>query len=193
LKISAATAVSDIATALLAGCGIGGGGGDPPPPACAKLTDIEHVVILIQENSANRAGTRRLEARRAPVSALPYGNSLSWGDPWTPTKVPLNSDLFRLNQTPCQNLEMSVLRAIEFNFPIRRPNYRFVYNGTRIAPVRALLTTHWTCLVGSSVNVDRVGHWTDYTADAGPTNEFGDPPWLPFECQRRSNIPHCHF
>ncbi len=51
LKISAATAASEIATALLAGCGTGGsGGGATPPPACAKLTDIEHVVILIQEN-----------------------------------------------------------------------------------------------------------------------------------------------
>jgi len=86
-----------------------------------------------------------------------------------------------------------MLGAVEFDFPIGRSNDRFVGNSTRVAAVRALLTAHRTCLVGASVNADRVGHWADYTADAGPTNEFGDPPWLPFESQRRSNIPHCHF
>ncbi|HUD63746.1 MAG TPA: alkaline phosphatase family protein, partial [Candidatus Sulfotelmatobacter sp.] len=53
MKISAATAAAEIAAALLPGCGSGGGndgGGNTPTPACAKLTDIEHVVILIQEN-----------------------------------------------------------------------------------------------------------------------------------------------
>ena len=55
LKYGGATAASGLAGALLSGCSIGGGGGAPggggnPPPACAKLTDIEHVVILIQEN-----------------------------------------------------------------------------------------------------------------------------------------------
>lgn len=53
LKISAATAAAEIVAALLPGCGSGrggDGGGNTPTPACAKLTDIEHVVILIQEN-----------------------------------------------------------------------------------------------------------------------------------------------
>jgi phospholipase C len=52
LKISGATAASGLASALLSSCGSGGGpfGGGPGPSTCAKLTDIEHVVILIQEN-----------------------------------------------------------------------------------------------------------------------------------------------
>ena len=54
LKLSGATAASGLATALLSGCGSGGGGGvlggGPGPSTCGKLSDIEHVVILIQEN-----------------------------------------------------------------------------------------------------------------------------------------------
>ena len=52
LKLSAATTASGLASALLASCGSGGGsiGGGPGPSTCAKLSDIEHVVILIQEN-----------------------------------------------------------------------------------------------------------------------------------------------
>jgi phospholipase C len=52
LKLSGGTAASGLASALLSSCGSGGGvlGGGPGPAACAKLTDIEHVVILIQEN-----------------------------------------------------------------------------------------------------------------------------------------------
>jgi hypothetical protein len=45
LKIGATTAAAEIAAALLAGCGGGGGGNTPPPAGCAKLTDIEHVVV----------------------------------------------------------------------------------------------------------------------------------------------------
>jgi phospholipase C len=54
LKLSGATAASGLANALLSSCGTGGGGGapggGPGPSTCAKLSDIEHVVILIQEN-----------------------------------------------------------------------------------------------------------------------------------------------
>jgi phospholipase C len=53
LKLGAATAVAELASLGLHGCG---GGSIPSPSipsvlsACSKLTDIEHVVILIQEN-----------------------------------------------------------------------------------------------------------------------------------------------
>ncbi|MGH9713206.1 MAG: phospholipase C [Candidatus Acidiferrales bacterium] len=52
LKLTGATAASGLASALLASCGAGGGGsgGGPGPSSCAKLSDIEHVVIFIQEN-----------------------------------------------------------------------------------------------------------------------------------------------
>src|ERR1700730_5667952 len=51
LKLGAATTVAELASLGLHGCG---GGSSPPgpsvPSACSKLTDIEHVVILVQEN-----------------------------------------------------------------------------------------------------------------------------------------------
>jgi phospholipase C len=54
LKLGAASAVAELASFGLHGCGSGGGGVTPPPPptpaVCSNLTDIEHVVILIQEN-----------------------------------------------------------------------------------------------------------------------------------------------
>src|SRR5947209_2550915 len=54
LKLTAATAVSELAALGLHGCAAGthSNGVTPPTPsgACSKITDIEHVVILIQEN-----------------------------------------------------------------------------------------------------------------------------------------------
>jgi phospholipase C len=50
LKIGAATGAAELAAALLPGCGGGGPSPRPAPTACSKLTDIEHVVIIIQEN-----------------------------------------------------------------------------------------------------------------------------------------------
>src|SRR4029077_21232592 len=53
LKLTGPTPASGLAAALLSNCGSGGGGvmgGGPGPSTCAKLSDIEHVVILIQEN-----------------------------------------------------------------------------------------------------------------------------------------------
>src|ERR1700676_220560 len=49
LKLGAATAVGEMASLGLHGCG---GSITSPlvPSACSKLTDIEHVIILIQEN-----------------------------------------------------------------------------------------------------------------------------------------------
>jgi hypothetical protein len=60
-----------------------------------------------------------------------------------------------------------MLGAIQFNFPISRPNNRFVGYSLRVAPVRALPTTNRTRLVRTSVDVNHVRHWPDYTADAG--------------------------
>src|SRR5258708_13518102 len=50
LKIGATTAAAELAGGLLAGCGGGGTSPGPTPTVCSKLTDIEHVVIFIQEN-----------------------------------------------------------------------------------------------------------------------------------------------
>src|SRR5260370_35955461 len=50
LKLGAATAAAELASLSLHGCGGGSGISPLRPSACSKLTDIAHVVILIQEN-----------------------------------------------------------------------------------------------------------------------------------------------
>jgi phospholipase C len=52
LKLGAATAIAELASLSLHGCGSRGAVTLPPVPSpgCSKLTDIEHVVILVQEN-----------------------------------------------------------------------------------------------------------------------------------------------
>ena len=50
LKIGAATAAAELASVLLHGCSGGGISPGPGPSVCSKLTDIERVVIFIQEN-----------------------------------------------------------------------------------------------------------------------------------------------
>jgi phospholipase C len=50
LKLSATVAAAEIASLLLHGCGGSSSSVPPAPSACSKLTDIKHVVILIQEN-----------------------------------------------------------------------------------------------------------------------------------------------
>jgi hypothetical protein len=65
--------------------------------------------------------------------------------------------------------------AVEFDFPISRPNNRFIGNRIRVAAVRALLTAHRTRFVRASVDVNHVRHWPDYTADARPTGELKQP------------------
>jgi len=51
LKLGCATAAAELGALLLHGCGGGGISSVLPGPSpCSKLTDIEHVVILIQEN-----------------------------------------------------------------------------------------------------------------------------------------------
>src|SRR3989441_7205022 len=50
LRIGAATAAGEVAAVLLPGCGSGASSTVPAPSVCSKLTDIEHVVIFVQEN-----------------------------------------------------------------------------------------------------------------------------------------------
>src|ERR1700686_1774892 len=52
LKLAGGTAAAELGALLLHGCGGLNLGSTPPPGpgACSKLTDIEHVVIFIQEN-----------------------------------------------------------------------------------------------------------------------------------------------
>jgi phospholipase C len=55
IQLGAATSVAELSALAVYGCGGAGGTGitTPPPPtpaACSKLTDIDHVVIFIQEN-----------------------------------------------------------------------------------------------------------------------------------------------
>src|SRR5713101_8758786 len=50
LKLGAATAAAELASFSLHVCGRGSVTSPPVPSACSKLTDIEHVVILTQEN-----------------------------------------------------------------------------------------------------------------------------------------------
>src|ERR1700732_3777119 len=49
-KLGAGTAVAELASLGLHGCGGGSVTPPPVPGACSKIADIEHVVILIQEN-----------------------------------------------------------------------------------------------------------------------------------------------
>jgi len=51
LKLAGGTAAAELGALLLHGCGVNVGSNTPPgPTACRKLTDIDHVVIFIQEN-----------------------------------------------------------------------------------------------------------------------------------------------
>ncbi len=59
-----------------------------------------------------------------------------------------------LNKISGQNPEVSVLGAVEFDFPIRRSNNGLVGECIRLAAIRALLAAHRTCFVRGSVNVD---------------------------------------
>jgi hypothetical protein len=98
-------------------------------------------------------------------------------------QISFQSALLPLNQIPSQNPEVSMFGAMQFDFPIRRPNNRFVGNSIRVAAVRALLTAHRTRLVRASVDMNHARHWPDYTADAGSTN------WIKQIC--RANSPSC--
>ena len=77
-----------------------------------------------------------------------------------------------------------MVTAVEFDFPIRRPNDRLVRHSIGIAAIRALLTAHRTRLVRICVDVNHIGHSQDYTADAGNH----EPP----SAEARRNVPLIH-
>jgi len=81
LKIGATTAAAELAAVLLPGCG--GGGTSPGPSVCSKLTDIEHVVIFIQENRSSTI-IRKLPRRAwilQPESSIPATRPLKYHEP----------------------------------------------------------------------------------------------------------------
>ena len=59
-----------------------------------------------------------------------------------------------------------MLGAVEFDFPVHRPNNRLIGYSTHIATIRALLTADRTRRVRARVDVNDIGHSRDYTADA---------------------------
>lgn len=60
-----------------------------------------------------------------------------------------------------------MLGAIEFDFPIGRPNNGFVANCIRLAAVRTHSTADGARLVRTPVDVNHVGHEANCTADSG--------------------------
>src|SRR5271169_5425417 len=50
MKLGASMSIAELASLGLLGCGGGSISSPTVPSTCSKLTDIEHVVILIQEN-----------------------------------------------------------------------------------------------------------------------------------------------
>src|SRR6201997_68083 len=81
LKLGVAATVAELASLGLHGCGGGSVTSPPVLAACSKLTDIEHVVILIQENRSfdhyfgSYRGVRGFADPSAP--ALNDGSGLS--------------------------------------------------------------------------------------------------------------------
>jgi phospholipase C len=102
LKLGCATAAAELGALLLDGCG-GGGGISPPlpgPSACGKLTDIEHVVILIQENRSfdhyfgSYRGVRGFSDQSAAFQQPDPSNTT---DPPVGTLLPLHLDTSKTN------------------------------------------------------------------------------------------------
>src|SRR6266849_2165775 len=85
LRLGAATAAAELTSLGLHGCGNSSGISPLLPSACSKLTDIEHVVILTQEN---RSSIITLEATAAyvdsPIKAWHSGSPT----PRTPRTLP---------------------------------------------------------------------------------------------------------
>jgi phospholipase C len=80
LKLSGIAAAAELASLALYGCGgasVGTSTGSPNSPACAKLSDIDHVVILIQENRSfdHYFGSYR-GVRVFPIK-VPHSNNLT--------------------------------------------------------------------------------------------------------------------
>jgi len=86
LKLGTAAAAAEFGSMLLSGCG---GGGILSPPAgisgCGKLTDIEHVVILIQEN---RSFDHYFGSYRGVLGFSDQGSAFPQPDPANTTNSP---------------------------------------------------------------------------------------------------------
>ena len=63
-------------------------------------------------------------------------------------------------------MKVAVLGATQFNFPIRRPDYRLAHETAGSTIVRTLVTARGARFVRASVDVHHVGHRPDYIADA---------------------------
>jgi phospholipase C len=86
LKLAAGTAVAELASLGMQGCGgssVTSPSGPPLPSGCSKLTDIEHVVILIQENRSfdhyfgSYRGVRGFSDRSSAFQQPDPGNTAS--------------------------------------------------------------------------------------------------------------------
>jgi len=60
-----------------------------------------------------------------------------------------------------------MLGAIQFDFPVRRPNYRFVNEAIFSAVIGTLVPADGAGVVRASVDVNHIGHNANYTAHLG--------------------------
>jgi hypothetical protein len=67
-----------------------------------------------------------------------------------------------------------MLGAIQFDFPIRRPNYRFANEAAFPAVIGTFVPADGACVVRASVDVNHVGHNANHTADWADKGQ----PWL---------------
>jgi hypothetical protein len=78
----------------------------------------------------------------------------------------LSGEEFTLpDQIPSQHSEVAVLGAVQFDFPISRPNNSVVNTYIRVAPVCAFLSAHRAGFVRASADVNHAWHWQDYPAE----------------------------
>src|SRR5271165_6332546 len=85
LKIGTASAVAEFASLGLHGCGISNLV-TPASPGCSKLTDIEHVVILMQEN---RSFDHYVGSYRGVRGFSPQSAAFQQADPANTTPAPV--------------------------------------------------------------------------------------------------------
>ena len=60
-----------------------------------------------------------------------------------------------------------MLGAIQFDFPIRGPNYRFANEAAFAAVIGTLVPPDGAGVVRASVDVNHIGHSANYRADLG--------------------------
>ncbi|MGH9684857.1 MAG: phospholipase C [Candidatus Acidiferrales bacterium] len=103
LKMGAIAAGVPAADLFLNGCSIGGNSGNQPPvvpSSCAKLTDIDHVVIIIQENRSfdHYFGSYRgVRGFADKSSAFEQPDAANTTDPPLGTLMPFHLDTTKTN------------------------------------------------------------------------------------------------